>query len=140
MRSRLTPAFAAKAKATLGHARTTYWDAAMPGFGLMVTANGHRSYVVQYRAAGHSRRMHLKAGLTLTAARREAKAILGTVARGGDPLIARRKAERAQSNTLKAIVDEHLAREGGRLRTITQRRNSLQRHVLPKLGDRHIGD
>ena len=64
----------------------------MPGFGLMVTANGHRSYVVQYRAAGRSRRMHLKDGLTLSAARREAKAILGAVAKGGDPLTARRKA------------------------------------------------
>jgi integrase len=140
MRSKLTPAFAAKAKATLGRARTTYWDAGMPGFGLMVTANGHRSYVVQYRAAGRSRRMHLKAGLTLTAARREAKGILGAVAKGGDPLAARRKAERAQSNTLQAIVDEYLAREGGRLRTIAERRKSLQRHVLPKLGDRQIGE
>ena len=112
----------------------------MPGFGLMVTANGHRSYVVQYRAVGRSRRMHLKAGLTLTAARREAKAILGTVAKGGDPLTARRKAERAESDTLKAVVEEYLAREGSRLRTIGERRASLQRHVLPKLGDRQIGD
>ena len=100
MRSKLTPAFAAKAEATPGRGRTTYWDAGMPGFGLMVTANGHRSYVVQYRAAGRSRRMHLKTGLTLTAARREAKAILGTVAKGGDPLTARRKAERVQGDTL----------------------------------------
>ena len=102
--------------------------------------NGHRSYVVQYRAAGRSRRMHLKAGLTLTAARREAKAILGAVARGGDPLTARRKMERAESDTLRAIVEEYLAREGSRLRTIDARRASLQRHVLPKLGDRQIGD
>jgi integrase len=112
----------------------------MPGFGLMVTANGHSSYVVQYRAAGRSRRMHLKAGLTLTAARKEAKAILGAVARGGDPLTARRKAERADSNTLKAVVEEYLVRDGTRLRTIGQRRASFERHVLPKLGDRQIGD
>ena len=52
MRSKLTPAFAASARATPGSGRTTYWDAGMAGFGLMVTANGHRSYVVQYRAAG----------------------------------------------------------------------------------------
>ena len=51
MRSKLTPAFAVKAQAAPSRARTTYWDAGMPGFGLMVTANGHRSYVVQYRAA-----------------------------------------------------------------------------------------
>ena len=63
MRGRLTPAFAAKAATAPGAKRTTYWDAGMPGFGLMVTANGHRSYVVQYRAAGRSKRMHLKTGL-----------------------------------------------------------------------------
>ncbi len=89
MRIKLTPAFIAKAPTAHSLRRTIYWDAAMPGFGFMVTANGHKSYVVQYRAAGRSRRMHLKAGLTLTSARREAKGILGAVAKGGDPRGAR---------------------------------------------------
>ncbi len=111
----------------------------MPGFGLMVTANGHRSYVVQYRAAGRSRRMHLKNGLTLTAARREAKAILGVVAQGGDPLGERRKAQRAESDTLRAIAEEYLTQEGARLRSIGEHRAVLQRHVLPALGSRPIG-
>lgn len=140
MRSKLTPAFVAKATAAPNAQRTTYWDAGMPGFGLMVTANGHRSYVVQYRAAGRSRRMHLKSGLTLRAARKEAKAILGAVAKGGDPLGERRKAQRAESDTLRAVVKEYLTREGSRLRSVGERRASLERHVLPKLGARQIGD
>jgi len=139
MRGKLTPAFVAKATAAPSAQRTTYWDSGMPGFGLMVTANGHRSYVVQYRAAGRSRRMHLKSGLTLRAARKEAKAILGAVAKGTDPLGERRKAQRAESDTLKAIVEEYLTREGSRLRSIDERRAALKRHVLPKLGDRQIG-
>jgi integrase len=138
MRAKLTPAFVAKT--TTDAERTTYWDEAMPGFGLMVTANGHRSYVVQYRADGRSKRMHLKNGLTLSAARKEAKAILGAVAKGGDPLGERRKAERTESNSLKAIVDEYLSREGSRLRTVDERRSALKRLVLPKLGARQIGD
>jgi integrase len=140
MRVKLTPAFAAKATVEPGANRTTYWDTGMPNFGLMVTSNRHRSYVVQYRAAGRSRRMHLKNGLTLRAARKEAKAILGAVAKGGDPLSDRREAEQAKSNTLKAIVEEYLAREGDRLRTIRERRAVLKRLVLPKLGTRQIGD
>jgi integrase len=139
MRTKLTPAFVAKATTAADAERTTYWDAGLPGFGLMVTANGHRSYVVQYRAAGRSRRMHLKNGLTLTAARREAKAILGAVAKGGDPLGERRKAQRAKSDTLRAIVEEYLTQEGSRLRSIGAHRAVLQRHVLPKLGFRSIG-
>jgi integrase len=140
MRGKLTPAFFDKAKAASGANRTTYWDLGLPGFGLMVTANGHRSYVVQYRVAGRSKRMHLKAGLTLRTARKEAKAILSAVAKGGDPLGERRKAERAESDTLRAVVGEYLSREGNRLRTIDERRAALERHVLPKLGARQIGD
>jgi integrase len=140
MRGKLTPAFVDKAKAASGANRTTYWDLGLPGFGLMVTANGHRSYVVQYRVAGRSKRMHLKAGLTLRTARKEAKAILGAVAKGGDPLGERRKAERAESDTLRAVVGEYLSREGNRPRTIDERRAALERHVLPKLGARQIGD
>ena len=140
MRTRLTPTFAAKATTAADAKRTTYWDASLPGFGLMVTANGHQSYVVQYRAVGRSRRMHLKNGLTLTAARREAKAILGAVAKGGDPLGERRKAQRAESDTLRAIVEEYLTQEGSRLRSIGEHRAVLQRHVLPTLGSRPIGN
>jgi integrase len=139
MRNKLTPAFVATATAAPSTKRTTYWDTTMPGFGLMVTANGHRSYVVQYRAAGLSRRMHLKQGLTLRTARKEAKAILGAVAKGGDPLGERRKAERAESDTLRAIIEEYLSREGSQLRSIGERRAALERHVLPKLGSRQIG-
>ena len=140
MRIKLTPAFVTGATAAPDAERTTYWDAAQPGFGLMVTRNGHRSYVVQYRAGGRSKRMHLKTGLTLREARKEAKALLGSVAKDRDPLAERRKAERAKSDTLKAIVAEYLAREGRRLRTIDERRNVLNRLVLPMLGSRQIND
>jgi integrase len=56
------------------------------------------------------------------------------------PLGERREAERAESDTLKAIVEEYLTREGKRLRSINERRATLQRHVLPMLGARRIDD
>ncbi|WP_254620899.1 Arm DNA-binding domain-containing protein [Sphingomonas sp. CL5.1] len=63
------------------------WDDGLPGFGLRVFASGKRSYVIQYRAAGRSRRytIGLHGIWTPEAARREAKDLLGRVARGGNP-------------------------------------------------------
>src|SRR5215470_16574732 len=91
---KLTAAFVERATVEPGQDRTTYWDEGIPGFGLRVTKGGHKSYVVQYRAgtgrAGTDRRMTIDGVLKLDDARREAKAILGDVARGGDPLQERR--------------------------------------------------
>ena len=51
MRIKLTSTFVRDAKAAPGAERTVYWDEGLPGFGLVVTAKGHRSFVCQYRAA-----------------------------------------------------------------------------------------
>jgi len=136
MKHKLTPAFVATPPMPpFGRDRITYWEG---GFGLMVTANGHKSFVVQYRAGKQSRRLSLKAGLSLLEARREAKAILGAVAKGGDPLSEKRKAETAAANTLKAISEEFFRREGSKLRSRKRREKALERLVYPKLGNRPI--
>ncbi len=54
MRANLTPAFVLKAAAPATGDRIIYWDERLPCFGLMVTKNGHKSFVVQYRAKGTS--------------------------------------------------------------------------------------
>jgi integrase len=140
MRTKLTPAFAAKAKAEPDAERTTYWDTAQPGFGLMVTANGHRSFVVNYRAGRISRRVTLKNGLSLSEARRQARGILGDVARGGDPLQESREARAAQSNTLKFIADEYLKREGKtlRARTLKDTQAIFRRYIFARFGSRPL--
>ncbi len=48
---RLTPGFVYKPPAPEKGDRVIHWDTELRGFGIMVTARGHRSYVVQYRAA-----------------------------------------------------------------------------------------
>src|SRR5438046_2890558 len=103
MRVKLTPAFVAKAEAVPGADRTIYWDQSLPGFGLMVTPAGHRSFVVQYRAGRQSRRLAIKSVLSLDAARKEAKAVLGAVVKGADPLAERREAEASAENTLRSV-------------------------------------
>jgi integrase len=155
---KLTIDFVARASVEPGKARTIYWDEGLPGFGLMVTAGGHRSYTVQYRKgggrSGTDRRMAIKGVLKLDAARREAKAILGRVAKGEDPLQARRDEAAKVGGTLKAVCEDYLVREGGmkrdadgqatftdkgKLRSAPQRLKFFERVVYPdKIASRQL--
>jgi integrase len=138
MRTKLTPTFVRDAQPVPEKDRTIYWDEGLSGFGLMVTAAGHKSFVCQYRASGRSRRMHFKRGLSLEEARKQARGVIGAVARDRDPLGERRKEAAEATNTLKSIAEEYLAREAKRLRSIDQRRACLDRLVYPKFGSRQI--
>jgi site-specific recombinase XerD len=121
--------------------RAFFWDTTLPGFGLQVTAAGTRSYVLQYRADGLSRRMKLEAG-TLAEARRQAKAALGDVAKGLDPLADRRKQRDARADTLRSIVEgEYLTNaEIKKLRSFEEKRATFRRYIFPALGPRPIAE
>jgi integrase len=138
MRTKLTPSFCLKATAEPGRERSIYWDETMPGFGLVVTDAGHRSFVVQYRAAGRSRRMTIDGVLGLVKARQRAKALLGAAASDKDPLEERRKIAARIGDSFESIADGYLDREGKALRTVEQRRTMLKRLVYPTLGKRQI--
>jgi integrase len=137
---KLTVAFVREARAEPGKERTVYWDAALPSFGLVVTERGAKSYVIQYRSGRVSRRYTISSVLGLEDARREARAILGQVVRGHDPVVERRRISEASKNTLRAVCERYLVREGGKLRTTAKRQANLERLVYPVLGDRQIDD
>jgi integrase len=139
MKIKLTTTFTEKAIAEPGAERTVFWDESLPGFGLMVTKSGHRSFVYQYRAAGsRSRRMTFAFEVGLEKARKEAKKALGGVVSGRDPLQERRKAAAETENTLKSICEEYLRRDGKKLRIRDRIDATLRRLVYPRLGARQI--
>lgn len=163
MQVKLTKAFVAKAKAEPGAERTVYWDKTLPGFGLMVTVSGHRSFVLQYRANGISRRLTLNGAFlrhekgrdgkrasasenvnsgpyALADARREAAVAQGALGRGRDPVEELRRARNAERNTLRAVAEEFLAREGKQLRSLKGRQRVFQNHIYPRLGSRPISE
>jgi integrase len=140
MRTKLTPSFVAKAASAEGKDRTIFWDQALPGFGLMVTAAGSKSWVVQYRAGAKSRRHTIDNVLSLDKARKEARGLLGEVAKGRDPVAERRAAAAAVQNTLQSVAEEYLQRESKNLRSHATRRATLERWVFPRMGTRQIGD
>jgi len=127
------------------------WDEELPGFGLRVFASGKRSYLVQYRAAGRSRRytIGLHGVWTPEAAKREAKVLLGQVARGGNPA-EDRKLDR-EAITVKELCTRYLEdlRNGlvlgkrGRPKkatTISTDVGRIGRHIVPLLGNRRVRD
>jgi integrase len=105
------------AAATLprGKSDIIHFDDELPGFGYRLRQGAgstvRRSWVVQYRVPGGSRRVLLGAGDVLTAeqARQAAKKILGAVALGQDPQAD--KAERRDRDrlSLRSVIDDHLA-------------------------------
>ena len=75
-------------EAALAEAKDYFiWDDELPGFGIRIFASGKRSYIIQYRTQGRSRRLTIGMhGIwTPEMARREARIQLGRVAQGEDP-------------------------------------------------------
>jgi len=99
--------------------------------------SGIKSYVIQYRQAGRSRRMTLGRHGVLTAeeARKLAKRQLGHVAHGKDPAKARQDDRRAP--TVKDLAEDYMTRHAlpnKRPASVRNDRAMLDNIVLPKLG------
>lgn len=127
------------------------WDSELPGFGLRVFASGKRSYVLQYRSLGRSRRytIGLHGVWTPETARLEAKAQLGRIARGDNPAEEKQLDHRAL--TVKQLCELYrndleaglILGKGGRPKkasTIYTDLGRIKRHIVPLLGNRRVKD
>jgi len=119
------------------------WDDQIPGFGLRVLPSGKRSYLIQYRAKGRTRRLALgrHGVLTPEQARRRAVELLSDVRRGADPSAERNAARNAPSVTeLCGRYFADYAEGRKKPRSVAMDRYLAAKHILPALGRRRVAD
>src|ERR1700730_10030554 len=111
---------------------------------LLVQSSGVRSWAVRYRHNGRSVKLTLAKwpAMTLADARKAAADAQHALARGNNPAKAKQtakiKAMEAEASTVANICANYLKREGGKLRTLSQRESILRRLVYPHIGQRPV--
>jgi len=119
------------------------WDREISGFGVRVFASGRKSYLVQYRAGGRTRRRSIGQHGVLTAdeARNEARKLLGEVAKGGNPAEDRQRILRAP--TIASLCNRFLEEYAEHHCKPSTRKGYeivIRTSIKPHLGTRRIVD
>jgi len=130
----LTDRFCGGAKPRDGEIQTDYFDAQVSGLALRVSET-HKGWTLHYTLGGKRRRLTFGAypSISLAAARTRADEAKAVIAEGRDP-------QAIAAETLQAICELYMAREGAKLRSAEWRRSALERHVYPILGSRPIAE
>src|SRR5262249_52369046 len=133
------------------------WDVDPRGFGVRIKTTGVATFFVQYTSPANGRKTRYTLGqygrLTLDEARREARKVLGSVAKGGDPA-RERQAEQVQAKltarTVAELCDLYLKEaDAGRVTyrgrakkpsTLIIDRGRVASHIKPLLGARLVAD
>lgn len=127
------------------------WDDALPSFGVRVWPSGKKVYLVQYRVGRKQRRIKIGAhgALTVEEARKEARGVLGDVARGEDPQD--EKQTRRKSITVAELCDDYVkaaqkglifGKGGGakKASTLATDIGRIERHIKPLIGKKLVID
>src|SRR5262245_11271666 len=92
--------------ARAGTAERFLWDGETPGFGCRIKPSGVRTFLVQYRVGGRTKRVKIGRWPVwkVEQARREAHKLLSEVDHGGDPSGRKRRERIAKGDTISAVA------------------------------------
>lgn len=113
------------------------FDDDMPGYGVRVMTSGVKTFVVQYRANGRTRRMSFGRFGTITPdeARREARELLALAGKGKDPAF--ETSEKRRSPTVASVCERFLkdhVESRCKPKTHFDYESAIRRIIIPKLG------
>jgi integrase len=130
----LTDRFCAGAKPRNGELQTDYFDTQVSGLALRASQT-YKSWSLHYTLGGKRRRLTFGAypSISLAAARTRADEAKAAIVEGHDP-------NAIATETLQAVCELYLGKEGAKLRTARWRKQVLDRHVYPTLGSRPIAE
>ncbi len=114
-----------------------YWDDKLVGFGIRITNNDARSFVLRYVSGGRERKYTIGKypDLSTSAAREMAIELKGEIIKGGDPLDERKKI--LEVPTIKELGAEYLElkKPSLRPRTYADYEFLLKKHIIPNFGN-----
>ena len=135
----LTKSLIDKIEAPIGKDQVFYRDDKLKGFAVRVTASGVKSFIIETRINGRVKRITLgKYGpLTAEEARKQAKVLLGKIAKGDNP-VAEKRTDKIKSMTLQQVFNDYLkARKDLKPLTVTDYKRVLKQ-VVPDWLDKPI--
>ena len=119
----------------------TFWDRDLAGFGVRVHATGRKVYVVQSRGPGGLKRARIgrHGDITVGEARARATAAINRIKLGEEPF----PAPPAPALTVAGLAKRYMEKDVAvhcNPTTAAFYRRVLDRHILPALGDKAVGE
>lgn len=128
--------------------RVERYDGRLPGFGVRVTSNGHKSWIVLGQLNGQRVRCTLGAvgQYTLAEARTKAQTYIEEFKNGRDPRVLQKrekaKAKKEQANTFASVSDDFIERYAKKRanKSSAETKRLLDKHVRPSWGYRPLSE
>ena len=146
MKTRLTAKAVADLTCPAGKSEASLWDDTLKGFGVRARASGDKTYVLQWKRDGVSKRIVLGPYEVLSAdeARAQARKVLAKITLGEDPAAAKQERAAADKHTLGAVIGDYLE-DKKKLKSLRDLKRYLNvnfkpLHALPvdKIARKHI--